>query len=50
MMFDRVDQLNRSSSNQAGGAGGSTTYQAFLAADQAWAAIRNAPVSITAAD
>ena len=45
MMFDRVDQQNRSSNRQAGGAGGSTTYQAFLAADKAWAAIRNAPVS-----
>jgi hypothetical protein len=42
MMFDRVDQ--QSATKQAGGAGGSTTYQAFLAADKAWSAVRNMPV------
>jgi hypothetical protein len=48
MMFDRVDQ--QSATKQAGGAGGSTTYQAFLAADKAWSAVRNMPVgSLTTA-
>lgn len=42
-MFERVD-ARTASSRQAGGAGGSTTYQALLAADQAWSNLRNMKV------
>lgn len=37
-MFDRVD---KSLQAQAGGAGGGTTYEAFLGAERAWMALRN---------
>lgn len=45
-MFDAVD-VRVSGSSQAGGAGGRTTYQALLAADQAWYNMRNMQVQLS---
>lgn len=42
-IFEQVDALT-ANSTQAGGAGGRTSYQALLAADQAWSSIRNMQV------
>jgi hypothetical protein len=44
-MFEAVD-ARQSAGGQAGGAGGRTTYQALLAADQAWSNIRNMQVRV----
>lgn len=44
-MFEAVD-ARQSAGGQAGGAGGRTTYQALLAADQAWQNIRNMQVGV----
>ena len=43
-ILGRVDSLTRKG-DQAGGAGGRTTYDAFLAAEQAWTQLRNMPAS-----
>jgi hypothetical protein len=44
IMFEAVDARAASGQAQAGGAGGRTTYQALLAADQAWSNLRNMEV------
>jgi uncharacterized protein YecT (DUF1311 family) len=44
-MFEAVDARAAGGQAQAGGAGGRTTYQALLAADQAWSSLRNMEVS-----
>lgn len=43
-MFDAVDARGRAA--QAGGAGGATSLQALLAADQAWYNIRHGKVCV----
>lgn len=48
-MFEAVDARQSAGAGgggQAGGAGGRTTYQALLAADQAWQNIRNMQVGV----
>lgn len=45
IMFEAVDARAAAGQAQAGGAGGRTTYQALLAADQAWSNLRNMEVS-----
>jgi hypothetical protein len=44
IMFEAVDARAAGGQAQAGGAGGRTTYQALLAADQAWSNLRNMEV------
>jgi hypothetical protein len=44
IMFEAVDARAAGAQAQAGGAGGRTTYQALLAADQAWSNLRNMEV------
>lgn len=39
-MFEKMDARHDGGARQAGGAGGSTTYEALLRADAAWRAIR----------
>lgn len=44
VMFEAVDARAAGGQAQAGGAGGRTTFQALLAADQAWSNLRNMEV------